>query len=280
MRRIALLLLSLLLSPLCLAYSPASGLWWNPNESGRGYTIDTQDDVMIVTAYVYDSGRKATWFLASGTYNQNTDTFSGTLGAYSGGQCFGCSYTQPGGVAAGTVTIQFSSPESAILTYPGGQTAIEHQAYAYGAKREYFYGEWAFSYAVSGQLTTQWVVFNSTYTGSTGTLYILGQEDSVSGTAALGTYDDATASFIVAIAENDGYTTLYQMPTGDDRRMLGLGTVTQTGVTPGNPTLASAGSRLLFLSELGESKAKSAKPDPDKLARLEKSLQALRDNRR
>lgn len=280
MRRIVLLLLSLFVSPLCLAYSPASGLWWNPNESGRGYTIDTQDDVMIVTAYVYDAGRKATWFLASGTYNQNTDTFSGTLGAYSGGQCFGCSYSQPSGTAAGTVTIHFTTPESGILTYPGGQTTIEHQAYAYGAKREYFYGEWAFSYAVGGQLTTQWVVFNSTYTGSSGTLYISGQEDSVSGTAALGTYDDSTATFIVAIAESDGYTTLYQMPTGDDRRMIGYGAVTPNGVDPGTPTDVAAGSRLLFLSELGESKAKPAALDRARMARLEKSIEALRGNRR
>ena len=277
MKRLAPALL-LLTSNLALAYSPAAGLWWNPNESGRGYTIDVQDDIMIITAYVYDAGHKATWFLASGTFDNATDTFVGTLGAYSGGQCFGCAYTPATGVAAGTVTIHFSSPESGVLTFPGGQTSIQHQNYAYGSKRDYFYGEWAFSLAQGTDLSTQWVVFNDTYTGSDGTPYISGTEDSVSGTVALGTYDTSENAFVVAIADNNGYSYIYQMNLGDDRRMLGAGTLTPTGVTPGTLTNVASGSRLLFRSELSGGKALHA-ADPARLQALADDIAAFRRSR-
>ncbi|HET8940905.1 MAG TPA: hypothetical protein VFN13_02850 [Rudaea sp.] len=44
MKRYFGLILLVLLSHSAFAYSPAAGLWWNPNESGRGYTIDVQMD--------------------------------------------------------------------------------------------------------------------------------------------------------------------------------------------------------------------------------------------
>jgi len=57
----------ILASQLGHAFAPASGLWWNPNESGRGFTIDTQGPgIMIVTAYVYQPSGPATWFLTAG----------------------------------------------------------------------------------------------------------------------------------------------------------------------------------------------------------------------
>ena len=274
MKRYVLALL-LLTSNIALAYSPAAGLWWNPSESGRGYTIDVQDGTMIVTAYVYDTGHKATWFLASGTYNNASNTFSGTLGAYSGGQCYGCAFTPATGTAAGTVSIHFTSTESGVMTFPGGQTTIQHQAYAYGSKREYFYGEWAFSLAQGTSLSTQWVVFNGTYTGSDGTQYISGTEDSVAGTVALGTYDTSQNAFVVAIADNVGDSYIYQMDLGDDRRMLGVGTLTPTGVTPGTLTNVASGSRLLFKSELGAAKASHA-PDGDRLQALAAAIAQFR----
>lgn len=42
-------LIFVLFAHCAVAYSPASGLWFNPNESGRGYTIDFQNGVMVVT---------------------------------------------------------------------------------------------------------------------------------------------------------------------------------------------------------------------------------------
>lgn len=251
------LILLVLLSHSAFAYSPAAGLWWNPNESGRGYTIDVQNNVMIVTAYVYSESGTATWFLAAGTYNNATSTFSAQLGAFSGGQCFGCPYSYPTGTARGTLTIVFNSPETATMTYPGGSTQIQHEAYGYANKTDYFLGEWAFTLDTSGFLSTQWIVFNDHYTGSDGTIYASGHEDGVSGTVALGAYYSSGNYFIVGILDNTGYSFEYLFQLGDDRRMLGLGTIYSTNSTPPQPNSPSAGSRLLFQAELTQAKAKA-----------------------
>jgi len=243
----------ILASQLGHAFAPASGLWWNPNESGRGFTIDTQGPgIMIVTAYVYQPSGPATWFLTAGAYNNATNTYSGTLGAYTNGQCFGCAFKSPNAVAAGTVTIVFNTPESGTMTFPGGSTHIEHEPFGYTNKNDYFLGEWAFSFATSGLINTQWVVFDGHYTGSDGTVYASGQEDSTSGTVALGFYHQPSNSFAVAIADNVGYSFLYIF-SGDDKRMLGLGAIFPTGSTAPNPSEPSSGNRLLYASELGSS---------------------------
>ena len=68
---------------------PTRGLWWNPNESGRGFNIEMQGDVMIVTSFVYAPGGAATWFISAGRYNFATGTFSATFDANTGGRRVG-----------------------------------------------------------------------------------------------------------------------------------------------------------------------------------------------
>jgi hypothetical protein len=207
---------------------------------------------MIVTAYVFASNHSATWFLAAGVYDDVHNTFTGTLGAYSGGQCFGCPYTSPSGVASGTVSISFTSPETGTMLFPGGSTQIQHEVFGYTNKTDYLLGEWSFSLGGGGIISTQWVVFSDHYTGSDGTVYAAGQEDGISGTAALATYLPNENAFIVVIADNAGYSFEYVF-SGDDRRLLGLGAIFSTGTTPPTPADVSAGSRLLFPSELSGS---------------------------
>ncbi|HHL32719.1 MAG TPA: hypothetical protein ENJ41_09035, partial [Oceanospirillales bacterium] len=36
------------------AFTPESGFWWNPDESGSGYAIEIQDNFLFMTLYVYD----------------------------------------------------------------------------------------------------------------------------------------------------------------------------------------------------------------------------------
>lgn len=233
-----------------LAFTPAPGLWWNPSESGRGYTIDVQNNVMIVTAYVYTDTGAATWFLAAGLYQESNNTFSAPAGAYTGGQCWGCSYSAPNGVNAGQVIITFNSPESATLNYPGGSTQIQHELFAYANKTDYFLGEWNLSFNISGLVSSQWVVFNSHYTGTDGTVYASGHEDGLSGTVALGAYYPTLNVYIAGVADSSGFSNQYIYTLGDDRRMLGLGVIFPTGTTPPTPTDPAAANRLLFESEL------------------------------
>jgi hypothetical protein len=258
------------------SFTPSPGLWWNPNESGRGYGIDVQNGVMIVTIFIYDTAGEPLWFLASGSYDANTSTFDSQLGQYSGGQCFGCVYTSPTGVAVGDFSIVFDTTETATLFFPGGSTPIEHELYGYTSKNDYFFGEWSFATDVAGSVVGQWVVFNSNFTGSDGTLYASGAQDSLANTGALGTFDVGSNSFIIAVEDPDGTTHTYQLQ-GNDHNMIGAGITEPSGVTPTTLTEAAAGGRILYEVELPASKA-LVRPNTQSLSSAEAAIQAIKQN--
>ncbi len=50
-----------------LAFTPAAGLWWNPNESGSGYNVQVQHGVLVMTIYSYAANTgEPVWYIASG----------------------------------------------------------------------------------------------------------------------------------------------------------------------------------------------------------------------
>lgn len=73
------------------AYTPESGIWWNPNESGTGVVIEVQDNLMVVAAYVGDATGKATWYTATAFLDGNA-SFEGALDLTEGSQCIGCQW--------------------------------------------------------------------------------------------------------------------------------------------------------------------------------------------
>lgn len=67
------------------AVEPASGIWWNPQESGSGFHIERQGNRLSVGAYVYEDNGAATWY--SGIADlQGDGSYTGTLNRYAGGQ--------------------------------------------------------------------------------------------------------------------------------------------------------------------------------------------------
>lgn len=262
------------------AYSPAPGLWFNPNESGRGYNLDFQNGIMVVTTFIYSGSGAPLWFLSAGTYNENTSTFNGDLEQFSGGQCFGCPFKSPSYVEQGTLTIVFTGVETGTLYYPGGSTPIQHQLYGYNAQQDYLYGEWAFDINIgSGVFDTTWIVFYTTYT-SNGTTYIAGNEDNVNNTFALGEFVPSLGKFLILVRDNVGYDHEYLL-SGDDRRMLGLGALYLSTDSPPNPTEVTSGSRLLFKNEISSPVSAKIQADQerqsnsDSLRQLSAKLDAL-----
>jgi hypothetical protein len=108
------------------AFTPSRGVWWNPNEGGRGYELDRQGAIMTLGIYAYDADGNATWYLGAGNYDPINNAFQGEFDSFSGGQCFGCAYSSPVNIPFGTVSIQFSDAEHGVLSYPGGSVPIEH----------------------------------------------------------------------------------------------------------------------------------------------------------
>lgn len=134
----SLSLASLLAAPAAHAYTPESGIWWNPAESGTGVVIEVQDNFMVVAAFVGDAQGKATWYTA-GAFLTGNARFDGSLDLTVGSQCPGCAYTgfptvQAG--AGGTVRIIFdqADPTKASLTWGNGRT-IPIERYPFYLKR-------------------------------------------------------------------------------------------------------------------------------------------------
>jgi hypothetical protein len=100
---------------------PVAGVWWNPNEPGSGYGIDYQNGVVIIEVYSYLPSGASQWYLAAGPVVNNV--FTGTLDMYTNGQCISCTYKNPGPPVgnAGTITVTFTSPTTAIVDLPGGR---------------------------------------------------------------------------------------------------------------------------------------------------------------
>ena len=162
MKRLILVLLCLVCASNASAFQPRTGHWWNPAESGRGFNIDVQDGVLVVTVYTYQAGGAAQWYLASGPMTNSGKNFTGTLDKYQGGQCLSCSYTgRPTLVGNdGTISISFTSETAAILTLPGGRTTnIQPFNFGFGDPPQGLLGEWVF---VHDETSTLAVKYNLT----------------------------------------------------------------------------------------------------------------------
>lgn len=79
---------------------PEAGLWYNPDQSGSGFTFEFQKGVMAGYYYGYNAEGEPEWYLVSGTLVE-----SETPGVmwevetepqrFSGGNCLGCPYQAP-----------------------------------------------------------------------------------------------------------------------------------------------------------------------------------------
>jgi hypothetical protein len=129
--RLSALLSSLFLAALFAvapshAYTPESGIWSNPNESGSGYVIEIQDNLMVLAYYGGDAQGRAVWHLASGLLNGNALFDNKQMNRTVGSQCIGCPYLGAPTTLVGdggTVTVRFDPNDNtkATLTWGNGR---------------------------------------------------------------------------------------------------------------------------------------------------------------
>jgi hypothetical protein len=114
------------------ATNPQTGYWWNSSESGRGFTVEVQNGVMYLAAYMYDAAGNPVWYLASGAMSDPA-VFEGEWTQYSNGQTLGGSYQAPAlsNANVGPVTLQFADNANATLTLPDGRE-IPFQRFIFG----------------------------------------------------------------------------------------------------------------------------------------------------
>ena len=287
MKRLIVAVVLFVASSVASAFTPSPGLWYNPSESGRGFNIEIQNNVMAVASYVYDQQGNPIWYTSSGIFDEGTESFTGSFDGAAGGQCLGCSYVPPVLTSGegGLMQIVFTSAETARLYFQGGSTPIQHFNFGYNGKNGYFLGEWAFSINVQGAVSAQWINFTGYYTGTDGTVYVQGTGDGVPSTTALGVYEATSDTFIVVVIDGGTGGTFTYNFKGDNSRMFGAGSVGPTAAPPSYPAI---GSRILTPSELGvtasagmivNAKSIQVAPSIAVLQHLEQAIQAhIRSN--
>lgn len=113
------------------ATQPQTGIYWNPAESGRGYTIEVRSGIAMIGVFHYDEEGSPTWNLVVG------DIASGTLAAdfnaYSGGQTLtGTFVATKGPASAGQFRAAFNHACQGTIQFPGkAAIAVEH--FVFGA---------------------------------------------------------------------------------------------------------------------------------------------------
>ena len=227
---------------------PTPGLWWNPAESGRGYQLDLQGDIMVVTTYGFGQNGAPVWYVSAGTYNQQTGTFQATFDNTENGQCFGCAYRAPTPRpnAGGGMRIVFDSYVTGTLYFNGGSSRIQRQIFAYPRPFDFLFGEFLLSTNTNGTIVADWPVFASTYT-SGGVTYASGNQDG--GTAlALGRFVESEGRWLILIRVGS-YDHFYDIDM-DDRRVIGRGWVVPVGANLTGNGVPAVGVRLLMRSEI------------------------------
>ena len=172
MKRSIAAILCAVLSCSATAFQPRTGHWWNPSESGRGFNIDIQNGVMVMTMYSYDSAGDAQWYIASGPMTGQQHAFSATLDKFAGGQCVSCAYRAPvQNGDDGIVVANFTSEVSATITLPGGHVSqIRPFNFGYGEVPDGMLGEWVFVEDIGSITFADRFRFTQTFTASDGTV--------------------------------------------------------------------------------------------------------------
>jgi hypothetical protein len=86
---------------------PETGIYWNPQESGRGYIIDMQGSIAALTMFHYADDGRPTWNTVTADLSSGTATAD--FMAYSGGQTLNGPYKPPAAPQSqGRFTLRFS----------------------------------------------------------------------------------------------------------------------------------------------------------------------------
>lgn len=131
------------------AFAPQSGTWVVTSElngkPGRGLAIDVQNKTLVMQMYAYDASGNATFYLTSGTLDNNQ--YTGTLNKYRGGRYLGSGDRsgQDNG-NDGMVSIRFESGTKGYISFPGeAEKEISRFNFAYNTSPESLKSLWLFT---------------------------------------------------------------------------------------------------------------------------------------
>jgi len=151
------------------------GFWFNPDESGRGLTIEVQKNIAVIAFYAYDDNQIGRWYLGSGVIDFDTNSVSGNWDAFDGGQCAGCPYMFPEineSQSKGAFTITAHSYRTATMQWAGGEMPLERFSFAYPDNNTYLLGVWSVVREFNGVLISEFVILNERIQTDSGELVV------------------------------------------------------------------------------------------------------------
>lgn len=150
MKKILTICTLMLLSLPSWSFTPESGLWWNADEPGSGYSIEIQDNFLFGVFYVYDDGGIPYWYTTSGFLDGNS-FFQGDIYISENGPCLLCTWTPVDTFASnlGQARIDFLTETTATLEVQGESIFLERFNFYLGDELQKMRGEWQVVYDVS-----------------------------------------------------------------------------------------------------------------------------------
>jgi hypothetical protein len=98
------------------SFGPHTGWWWDPDESGRGYSIEVQGSSLFLAGFMYDDAGNPLWYFGAGPMTTERH-FESDLLLFSGGQTMAGPYRAPASPRnAGRISIDFSAEDRATIT--------------------------------------------------------------------------------------------------------------------------------------------------------------------
>ncbi|MDX2427291.1 MAG: CotH kinase family protein [Xanthomonadales bacterium] len=145
-----LVLLAVSLTASAQTIYPEDGWWWNPEEPGRGYLMERQQDTIFVVSFHYSELGVPEWLMITGDFVPDAEselvigTMTGEVLRVSDGQCIGCDYIPPVESISeqGTALLTFYSNQAATLDWPGESVDIERFFWSWADSLTQLEGDW------------------------------------------------------------------------------------------------------------------------------------------
>ncbi len=107
---------------------PAPGIWFNPDQSGSGFTLEVQDGIVAGYYYLYDEDGRPEWLMFTDDLQVNEDedndarwVLETDLLRFTGGACLNCPYQPFEDVeSVGTLTMEVPWRNHARFSVDGG----------------------------------------------------------------------------------------------------------------------------------------------------------------
>ena len=133
-RVMALLLLCACTLATAQTAPPVDGIYWNPQQGGRGYAVETQDDIVFIAIYNYDEDHSSAFYFVQGTWDAfNRRVSNAHLFTVESGPWIGAPFSAHGpGVDLGPVVFEFPTFTTGRFVYNGQTVELQRFLYGYG----------------------------------------------------------------------------------------------------------------------------------------------------